>query len=295
MHILLNNPKIDVGDTMEFQEEYQILKKETLAPNLHLMVLDAKMIARKAKAGNFIIIRTFEHSERIPLTIADYGREKGTITIIFQEVGKSTKELAKLKEGDSIKDVVGPLGHPAEVENVGTVVCVGGGVGIAPLYPDARAFKEAGNKVISIIGARNKELLFWEEEMRDVSDDLHVTTDDGSYGRKGFVSDVLREILDSDEKVDLVIAIGPVIMMKVVSNLTKEYGVKTIVSLNPIMIDGTGMCGGCRVMVEGNKKFACVDGPEFDGHQVDFDLLGRRLRTYVDEEKCACERYLEGE
>jgi ferredoxin--NADP+ reductase len=246
------------------------------------------MVAKKAQAGQFVILRIDEKGERIPLTIADYDREKGTITIIFMEVGKTTKQLGKLNVGDSIENFAGPLGIASEVKNYGTVVCVGGGVGIAPLYPIVRALKDAGNYVISILGAKNKKLLLLEEEIESFSDELYITTDDGSKGHKGFVSDVLQKQIDSKEKIDMVMAIGPVIMMKVVADLTKKYQIKTLVSLNPIMVDGTGMCGGCRVSVEGKTKFACVDGPEFDGHEVDFNNLMLRNRRFLEEEEDAC-------
>jgi NAD(P)H-flavin reductase len=246
------------------------------------------MVAKKAQAGQFIILRIDEKGERIPLTIADYNREKGTITIIFMEVGKTTKQLGKLNVGDSIENFAGPLGIASEVKKYGTVVCVGGGVGIAPLYPLVRALKEAGNYVISILGAKNKKLLLLEEEIESFSDELYISTDDGSKGHKGFVSDVLQKQIDSKEKIDMVMAIGPVIMMKVVADLTKKYQIKTLVSLNPIMVDGTGMCGGCRVSVEGKTKFACVDGPEFDGHEVDFNNLMLRNRRFLKEEEDAC-------
>jgi len=263
---------------------YRILRKEPLGSSLYLFEIEAPWIAKKAESGQFIIIRQCENSERIPLTIADYSREKGTLTIVFQAVGYSTGELAKCEAGDRLADVVGPLGVPSEIENCGTVVCIGGGVGIAPIYPIARDLKKAGNNVISIIGARSSELLFWREKMAQVSDALYITTDDGSEGRKGFVSDVLKEVLER-EKVARVWAIGPMIMMKVVANTTRPTGVKTIVSLNPIMVDGTGMCGACRVAVGNETKFACVDGPEFDAHEVDFDLAMKRAAFFKEKEK----------
>ncbi|NLT94556.1 MAG: sulfide/dihydroorotate dehydrogenase-like FAD/NAD-binding protein [Clostridia bacterium] len=265
---------------------YKIIKKQNIGENMALFEVEAPKIANKAQAGQFVIVRIAEKGERIPLTIADYDREKGTITIIFQEVGCTTKKMRLLEEGQSILDLVGPLGQPTELENYGTVVCIGGGVGIAPIYPIARALKEAGNKVISIIGARNKNLLFWEDKMRAVSDELFITTDDGSVGQKGLVTDVLKQLMEK-EKIDRVWAIGPMIMMKFVCLTTKPANIKTIVSLNPIMVDGTGMCGACRVQVGDETKFACVDGPEFDGHLVDFDLAMRRLAYYKDEEKRA--------
>ncbi|RJP38767.1 MAG: sulfide/dihydroorotate dehydrogenase-like FAD/NAD-binding protein [Desulfobacteraceae bacterium] len=252
--------------------------------------IEAPRIAAKAKPGQFVILKADETGERIPLTISDIDPEKGTITVIYMVVGKSTELFKTLKEGDGYQDVIGPLGKPTHVEKLGTVVCVGGGTGVAVLYPITRAFKEAGNKVVSIIGARNKDLLILEDKMKAVSDEFHVCTDDGSYGRKGFVTEVLKEILQKDT-VDLAVAIGPVPMMKFVSAITKDFNVKTLVSLNPIMIDGTGMCGGCRVSVGGKTQFACVDGPEFDGHQVDFDNLSSRLRAYAEDERKAHEAF----
>lgn len=267
---------------------YEILEKKTLSETVKLMKIKAPLVAKKAKPGQFIILRIDEEGERIPLTIADYDRKKGTITIIFMEVGKTTYQLGKMEKGEKILNFAGPLGVPSEIEKFGTTVCIGGGVGIAPLYPIIRALKDAGNKVICILGARNKDLLMLEKEIEQYSDELLIATDDGSKGHKGFVSDVLQDLIDKDSKIDVVWAIGPVIMMKVVSDLTKKYNLKTIVSLNPIMVDGTGMCGGCRVTVGGETKFACVDGPEFDGHKVDFENLMLRNRRFVDEEKHAC-------
>lgn len=263
---------------------FRILHKETMGGGMYLFDVEAPRIAAKALAGQFIIVRKDEKGERIPLTIADYSRENGTITMIFQAVGVSTLELAELEEGDSILDVVGPLGTASEIENYGTVVCIGGGVGIAPVYPIARALKEAGNRVISIIGARSSELLFWREKMGAISDELLIATDDGSEGRKGFVTDILKEVLEK-EKIDHIWAIGPMVMMKAVANTTRPSGVKTVVSLNPIMVDGTGMCGACRVAVGTETKFACVDGPEFDAHQVDFDLAMKRAALFKSEEQ----------
>ena len=271
---------------------YKILHKEVLSDVNKLMIVEAPAVARKAQAGQFVIIRIDEQGERIPLTIADYDRDKGTVTIIFQEVGKTTIQLGTMEEGDELATVVGPLGHPSEIENYGTVVCVGGGVGIAPVYPIAKALKEAGNQVISIIGARTKELLFWEDRMRDVSDELIVCTDDGSYGRKALVTEPLKELLeDADTDVKHIWAIGPAIMMKFVTLTTKPFGVPTMVSLNTIMVDGTGMCGGCRVLLEEGAKFVCVDGPEFDGHKVDWDNLLSRQRYYRPEEQESTERF----
>ncbi|KAA0006113.1 MAG: sulfide/dihydroorotate dehydrogenase-like FAD/NAD-binding protein [Thermoplasmata archaeon] len=267
---------------------YEILEKKTLSENVKLMRIHAPLVAEKAKAGQFVMLRIDEKGERIPLTIADYDRKKGTVTIIFMEVGKTTKQLGTMEAGDKILNFVGPLGQPSEIEKFGTVVMVGGGVGIAPLYPIVRELKKAGNYVISILGARNKSLLMLEEEIERFSDEIHICTDDGSKGVKGFVSDVLQKLIDAGKKIDVVWAVGPVIMMKVVSDLTRKYGIRTVVSLNPIMVDGTGMCGSCRVSVGGETKFACVDGPEFDGHLVDFDNLMLRNQRFVEEEKHAC-------
>lgn len=265
---------------------FNILKKEELSEHVTLFEIEAGDIARKARPGNFFILRTHEQGERVPLTIADFDRGRGTITAVFQKVGKATNYLGALNEGDVITDVTGPLGNHSHIENFGRVVCVGGGVGIAPVYPIAKALKEAGNNVTSIIGARSKSILFWEEKMRNVSNELIITTDDGSYGTKALVTAPLEDILNN-EKVDLVIAIGPAIMMKFVCRTTEKYNVKTIVSLNSIMIDGTGMCGGCRVEIGGEIKYTCVDGPEFNGHEVDFDLLMNRLQGYIEEENMA--------
>ena len=275
---------------------YKILEKQVLSDVTKLMVIDAPHVARKAKAGQFIIVRIGEQGERIPLTIADFDAKAGTITIIFQEVGQSTMHLGTLNPGDMLATFVGPLGHPTEVENFGTVICMGGGVGIAPIYPVARALKQASNTVISIIGARTKDLLFWEDKMRAVSDELHICTDDGSYGRKCLVTDPLKEILQAKpvgdkNSVAKVWAIGPAIMMKFVSLTTKPFNVPTIVSLNTIMIDGTGMCGGCRVLLDEGAKFVCVDGPEFDGHKVDWTSLLSRLQFYREEEQAAVEHW----
>jgi len=263
---------------------YRILAREDLAPNIHLFKVGAPSVAKKAQPGQFVVVRSDEKGERIPLTIADWDKKEGNVTIVFMEVGTTTKKLALLNAGDNILDFVGPLGRPTEIEKFGTVVCVAGGVGAAPMFPIARALKAQGNEILSILGARNKELLFWEERLHSVSDELIVTTDDGSYKRKGVVTEPLKELLDN-KKIDRVIAIGPAIMMKFCSLTTKPFGIKTMVSLNPIMVDGTGMCGCCRVSVGGETKFACVDGPDFDGHEVDWDLLMNRLRTYLDEEK----------
>jgi ferredoxin--NADP+ reductase len=270
---------------------YTILRKEVLSDFVISFDIEAPEIAKKAQAGNFFVLRIHEQGERIPLTIADFDRDRGTITAVFQKVGKTTHDLGRLEKGDCILDVVGPLGMHSQIENFGKVICVGGGVGIAPVYPIARSLKEAGNTVISIIGARMRELIFWEEKMRSVSDELIVTTDDGSYGRKAVVTVPLDERLTENKDITLVYAIGPAIMMKFVCITTAKHKVKTIVSLNSIMVDATGMCGACRVEVGGETKFACVDGPEFDGHTVDFDLLMSRQRMYTGEEKEAMELY----
>ncbi|MFW6335126.1 MAG: sulfide/dihydroorotate dehydrogenase-like FAD/NAD-binding protein [Desulfosalsimonas sp.] len=270
---------------------FKIVKKQEMAGGTVILnEIEAPRIAAKAKPGQFVILKANETGERIPLTISDLDAEKGTITVIYMVVGKSTALFQTLSEGDFFQDVIGPLGRPTDIEKAGRVVCVGGGTGIAVLFPITRAFKQAGNEVISIIGARNKDLLILEEKMGSVSDELHVCTDDGSYGRKGFVTEVLKEVLE-EKQADLAVAVGPVPMMKFVSKMTYDYGVKTLVSLNPIMIDGTGMCGGCRVSVGGQTRFACVDGPEFDGHQVDYDNLMQRLRAYEKHEKQAYEEF----
>jgi len=263
---------------------YKIISKKQLNSVVTLLEVEAPMIAKKAKAGQFIIFRVDEYGERIPLTIADFDREKGTITVIFQGVGKSTKMLAAMEPGDSILDFVGPLGKASELEGYKKVCIVGGGVGCAIAYPSAKALFNNGAEVDIIAGFRNKDIVILEEEMKAVSNRLFLTTDDGSYGLKGFVTNQLQELIDAGNKYDLVIAIGPLIMMKMVAAVTKPYGIKTFVSLNPIMIDGTGMCGGCRVTVGGEIRFACVHGPEFDGHQVDFDELMRRNTVYKKQE-----------
>jgi ferredoxin--NADP+ reductase len=269
---------------------YEILAREDLTPNIHLLKVEAPEIAAKAQPGQFVIVRSGEEGERIPLTLADWDKADGSVTIVFMEVGTTTRKLALLNVGDGILNFVGPLGRPTEIENFGTVVCVAGGFAIATIVPIARAMKEKGNKVISIMGFRTKDLVFWEEQLHSISDELIVTTDDGSYKRKGVVTEPLKELLQ-ETKVDRVIAIGPTIMMKFSSLTTKPFGVKTIVSLNPIMVDGTGMCGCCRVSVGGETKFACVDGPDFNGHEVDWDLLMNRQRIYLDEEKLSFDRW----
>ena len=264
---------------------FKILKKEELSPNVYAMEIDAPRVAKKAEPGQFIVLRVNEEGERIPLTIANFDRETGRILIVFQVIGASTMELAALNEGDDILDFVGPLGRPSEIGKLdGTMVVVGGGIGVAPTFPIARAMKEAGNKVIAIMGAKTKDILIMEDEMKEVTDEIVVTTDDGSRGIKGFVTNAVQALVDRGEKIAQITAIGPVIMMKSVADATRELGIKTVVSLNPIMVDGTGMCGGCRVTVGDETKFACVDGPEFDGHLVDFKGLMSRQRMYRDME-----------
>jgi ferredoxin--NADP+ reductase len=269
----------------------RITKKEMLASNVLRMVVEAPEIARRRRAGQFIILRIDEQGERIPLTIADADPAAGTITFIAQVVGKTTAHLATLEPDDFILDLAGPLGNPTHIEKVGTVVGIGGGIGIAPLHPIAQALKAAGNHTISILGARTRALMIMEDELRKASDEVILVTDDGTYGKKGFVTDALRELIEGGVAIDLVVAIGPPIMMKMVSKLTQVHNLKTLVSLNTIMVDGTGMCGGCRVSVGGEVKFVCVDGPEFDGHQVDFDQMGRRLNQYRDHEQAALARF----
>jgi len=272
---------------------YKIVKKEKLAEDIERFYLKAPLIARKAKAGQFIVIRINEDGERIPLTIAGHNRSNGTINIVSERVGKTTALLSSLKKGDSIIDIVGPLGNASEIENFGRVICVGGGVGTAPIFPIARELKKTGNYVISIIGARRKDLLILKKEMENTSDELHICSDNGSIGYHGFVSGFLKEYLEenltgnADKKKDItrVIAIGPAVMMSAVAEVTRPFNIKTIVSLNSIMVDGTGMCGACRIEVGGETKFVCVDGPEFDGHQVNFDLLLSRQKIYCDHEK----------
>ncbi len=269
----------------------KIIENTKLSESVVKMVLEAPVIAQKRKAGQFIILKIDEKGERIPLTIVDSDSQAGTITIIYQVVGKTTALLARMKAGDALQDLQGPLGNPTEIENYGKVVCIGGGVGVGVVYPLAVALKKAGNEVISIIGARTKDLIILEKEMEKVSDKLIVATDDGSYGFHGFVSVVLQQLIEKGEKIDRVFAIGPVPMMKVLCDVTRAPGIKTIVSLNSIMVDATGMCGACRVSVAGKTKFTCVDGPEFDGHDVDFKLLSNRLKMYCDPEREAYENH----
>ena len=270
---------------------YKVLDRVDYSADVFMQVIEAPAIAAACQPGQFIILRIDEEGERIPLTIADFDREAGTITIVVQAIGKTTRQLQQLGKGDWITNFIGPLGIPSEIEKVGTVICAGGGIGVAPIYPIARALKEAGNKVISIVAARNESLLLWEDRMREVSDELIVTTDDGSRGRHCLVTEPLKELCETGD-VDLVYAIGPGIMMKFCAKTTEPYGVKTLVSLNSIMVDGTGMCGACRCSVGGETKFVCVDGPEFDGHQVDFDLLLARQRQYLPQEKESLDAFL---
>ena len=274
---------------------YKILKKMELAPKIKLVEISAPEVTRKANAGQFVILRIDETAERIPLTLVDWEPKKGTITLIFLEVGLSTLKLGALEVGDEILNVAGPLGNPSEIKHYGSVAAVSGGVGTAAVYPISKALKEAGNRVVSIIGARTEELLILEDEMKSCSDEVYISTDDGSKGHKGFVSDVLKMLIEKGHHFDIVYAIGPTLMMRATANVTRPYSIKTIVSLNPIMMDGMGMCGACRVTVGGETKFACVDGPEFDGHLVDFDELLKRQRVYLAEEKQAVEHYEKSE
>jgi ferredoxin--NADP+ reductase len=273
----------------------KILEKKFVTPTVFIMKVDAPGIARKRKAGQFIILRTCDTGERIPLTIADADAQEGWIELVVQVIGKTTKLLSELNTGDSICDLVGPLGSPTHIEKYGTVVIVGGGVGIAPAHPIAQAFKKAGNNVISILGGRNKDLIIMEDKMRAVSNEVLISTDDGSYGKKGLVTDMIQKLIDDGMKIDMLVAVGPTVMMKFVSQLTKKYNIPTQVSLNTIMVDGTGMCGCCRVTVGNESKFVCVDGPEFDGHKVDFDEMMNRQKMYKAQEKesmdghtCSC-------
>ena len=272
---------------------YQILEKNNLAHRVDRYVIDAKDIAIKAKAGQFVIIKLDEHGERIPITIADMDANKGTLTLYVQAVGKTTMQLSYMKAGDKIMDVVGPLGKASHIEKYGTVVSIGGGFGIAPIHPIVREYKMAGNKTVSIIGARSKELIIMEEDIKKISDDFRIVTDDGSYGKKGLVTNILQDMIDSNEKIDLVLAIGPLIMMKAVSEMTRPHKIKTLVSMNPIMVDGTGMCGACRLSVGNEIKFACVDGPEFDGHLVNYDEVWTRLNMYSKEEKKSANLFMQ--
>jgi len=270
---------------------FKILHAEFIAPGIKRFVIEAPRIARKQKPGQFVILRIYEEGERIPITIEKSDPERGTINIVVQSVGKTTHLLNALETSDHIRDVVGPLGKPSEIEKVGTAVVMGGGVGTAMAYPTAAALKRAGNRVISIIGARSKDLVILEREMREVSDELLVTTDDGTYADKGFVTDKLRQLIDSDTRIDLVLAVGPIPMMRAVADMTRKENIRTIVSLNPIMIDGTGMCGGCRVLIDGKSQFACVDGPEFDASRIDFAVLVQRNAMYRAAEQKSMEDF----
>ncbi|OQX91899.1 MAG: ferredoxin-NADP reductase [candidate division Zixibacteria bacterium 4484_95] len=270
----------------------KVLDNVQIGPLNWKMKVEIPRLVAKAKAGQFVIIRVNEHGERVPMSIAGLDKKNGVLTIIYQVVGKTSALMTTVPAGGQLSDCVGPLGVPSHIENWGTACLVGGGIGIAPIYPIAQAYKEAGNKLITIIGARSKDILFYEDEHRAIADELYVCTDDGTYGHHGFVSDVLKKLLDNGVKIGMIMAIGPLPMMRVVSNLTKKYNVPTWVSLNPLMVDGTGMCGGCRVSVGGETKFACVDGPDFDGHKVDFDLLNKRLLAYKEQEKIAMNRFL---
>ena len=270
---------------------FQIIAARFLAPDVKLFRITAPRIAKRQQPGQFVIIRVEETGERIPLTIAESDPQAGTVTVIVQGIGKTTKLLNRLEAGDAIADVVGPLGKHSEVEKFGTCVVIGGGVGTAIAYSTAKALKQAGNEVIAIIGGRNRQLVILEDEIRAFADEVIITTDDGSYGEKGLVIDPLKQMIAAGKKVDYVLAIGPIPMMRAVANVTREFKIKTVVSLNPIMVDGTGMCGGCRVLVDGKSQFACVDGPEFDAHQVDFDVLTKRNTMYRDLERQSLERH----
>lgn len=271
----------------------KVIDNKPLSPMIWKMRVEVPRLVAKAKAGQFVILRVNDQGERVPMSIAGLDKENGLLTIIYQVVGKTSALMTSIPDGGELSDCVGPLGIPSHVENWDIACVVGGGIGIAPVFPIAQAYKEAGNKVISIIGARNKDLIFYEDEHKSVADEVYVCTDDGSYGHHGFVSDILKKQLDDGVKIGMIMAIGPVPMMRVVANLTRDYEVPTWVSLNPLMVDGTGMCGGCRVAVGGETKFACVDGPDFDGHKVDFDLLTSRLSAYKDQERKAMKKLLE--
>jgi len=274
---------------------FKILDKRELCDKIHQFRIEAPHLVEKAKAGQFVILRKDEHGERVPMSIGGLDKENGILTIVIQEVGKTSAAMNRMETGDCFLDVVGPLGLPSHVEKFGHCVCIGGGVGIPPIYPIAQALKDAGNKVTTIIGARTKDLLIFEKELTEASHELKISTDDGSFGTHGFVTTILQQMMDDREKIDMVIAIGPVPMMKAVCNTTREPKIKTYVSLNPIMVDGTGMCGACRVTVGGKTKFACVDGPDFDGHEVDFDEMTKRLKMYQKFEKKSYEKFLDDE
>ena len=270
---------------------FRIIEARFLAPDVKFFRIEAPLIARKRKAGQFVILRVHSEGERIPLTIADSDTAAGTISLVVQGVGKTTRLLNTKEAGDRLSDVVGPLGMPSHVEKFGTVVVIGGGLGTAIAYPTARAFREAGNHVIAIIGGRSRQFVILEDEVRAIANEVRITTDDGSYAKKGFVTDELKGLIADGRQLDLVLAIGPIPMMRAVAEVTRPHGIRTVVSLNPIMVDGTGMCGGCRVIVDGKAKFACVDGPEFDAHQVDFQILTQRNAMYRDTERRALERF----
>lgn len=269
-----------------------ILRKSEIAPGIHELVVHSPQVAAKAQAGHFVIVMADEHGERIPLTIADFDRASGEVTLVLMTVGKSSHKLSRLRQGDDLYALIGPLGHPSEIQNFGTVVMVAGGVGTAPVYPIARALKEHGNRLLSIQGARNAGLVFWQEKLASVSDQHILTTDDGSAGRKGLVTEPLKELLETEAGIGCVYAIGPAVMMRACAEVTRPFGVHTIVSLNTVMVDGTGMCGGCRVRVGQQVLFTCVDGPEFDGHQIEWNSVMARQRIYHAEEKCSLEQYV---
>src|SRR5215471_17274743 len=271
---------------------FLISRRKQFGPTTFLWDVNAPDVARAARPGHFVMARIDEHGERIPLTVADFNTRQGTVTVVIQAVGKTTFEMLGLREGDAILDFIGPLGLPSHIRKLdGTVVLVGGGLGVAPIYPQLREYKQRGNRTISIVGFRTRDLIFWEDEFRQYSDELIVTTDDGSYGRKGLVTAALADVLAANPGVREVVAIGPIPMMKACSEVTRQFGVPTVVSLNSIMVDGTGMCGSCRVTVGGKMKFACVDGADFDGHQVNFDELALRQKRFMREEKESLERY----
>ena len=272
---------------------YKITKVETFSPVTYLWEIEAPDVAKASQPGQFIMLRVKEGGERIPLTIADFDAEKGTVTLVIQAIGITTLEMMELKEGDEVLDFIGPLGIPSHIEKKGKVILVGGGLGVAPIFPQLRKYKEDGNYTISIVGFRNKDLMFWEDKFKEFSDELHVATDDGSYGFKGFVTMVLKELLEKNDDIKEVVAVGPLVMMKACAQVTKEFNVPTIVSLNTIMVDGIGMCGSCRVTVDGKVKFACVDGPDFDAHKVDWDEVMLRNSRYKDEEAKATADYEE--
>ncbi|UCD93976.1 MAG: sulfide/dihydroorotate dehydrogenase-like FAD/NAD-binding protein [Candidatus Zixiibacteriota bacterium] len=274
---------------------YKILDKIELCDKVHQFRIEAPHLVRKARAGQFVILRKDEMGERVPMSIGGLDKKNGILTVVIQEVGKTSADMNRMKTGDCFADVVGPLGIPSHVEKFGHCVCIGGGVGIPPIYPIAQTLKEAGNKVTTIIGARTKDLLIFEKELSEASNELLISTDDGAYGTHGFVTTVLQKLIDDGVKIDMVIAVGPVPMMKAVVNTTRGPKIKTFVSLNPIMVDGTGMCGSCRVTVGGKTRFACVDGPDFDGHEVDFDEMTKRMKMYVKYEKKAYDKFLENE